>query len=583
MGLVSLQHTLSNGLQQVYNVSTNPETSCDLMGYFAYSGMAERLQALINSNNCLSFLNSSSQGVLKYKLTPLHLAVMNGQDKSIEVLCKAGANPNKGDYKDYTPYHMAALRLDSTAKRALEAYCPLSEEKQTVYGATPKMLQVFQRYDKSPTCEVPFLWSNESQFSMLGPEDNPRDLFEPACLPKDWIFVNEYVASQSHLIDQWLKHPKPFLDDPLPGIEVASAYETFLQQHPKVKIKEVQVDTSGNSLDQPVGCGVFAEEAIKRGQIVLDYKSEMVDESIAQDLSHDQTYLFDEHDGLYYRGIGAFANDGVPNILALSFPGKEGQTRAPVFIALRDIKKGEQLLWDYGRSYFGKIGPRAELAQKELEDIFSSKSKSGARGFRRLYEQEKYLQIQIQRAEKRGKKAVVQNLILKLIKLRSDALYPLNTPQAFFHLIRKRLVTTQDMHFLFDLPDHALGISKMEYNSAYLSFFSLAKTYELLLKIDTKKANQVMDVYRDALKNFYVDLKGNIVTAGVYVHTAVAFDDFLQILMGMRKNFSEKKFQSALEKLKQDLVMDPDVIYDNGLAIKLVNPALQSFIQEHGL
>lgn len=138
--------------------------------------------------------------------------------------------------------------------------------------------------------------------------------------------------------------------------EVEQNYQTFEAHPPRLYLGQ---DTMG-------GWGVFADETIQSGAIVLPYAGETV---ISPSPSQYRTGVVD---GMCKRNLGPMVNEGSPNLMPVHATINH-LPESIVFMALRPIEKGEQLLVDYGMGHGVKFyGPYINAGQKELEETLEA-------------------------------------------------------------------------------------------------------------------------------------------------------------------------------------------------------------------
>jgi SET domain-containing protein len=111
------------------------------------------------------------------------------------------------------------------------------------------------------------------------------------------------------------------------------------------------------------GLGVFADEAIKKGQFILDYSGKMISEKQAQRIGG--RYLFEINsrwtiDGRELKNLSRYLNHSCR-------PNCEPKNRGKriVIYSIKDIAAGEELTYDYGQEYFDAyIKPHGCRCQK---------------------------------------------------------------------------------------------------------------------------------------------------------------------------------------------------------------------------
>lgn len=111
------------------------------------------------------------------------------------------------------------------------------------------------------------------------------------------------------------------------------------------------------------GLGLFADEDIKKGEYVISYKGRLISTQEADKLKNRYLFEIDENytiDGSSRDNLARYINHFCePNLEATI---EAGEIR---FYALRDIKKGEELGFDYGEEYFEEfIAPKGCKCKK---------------------------------------------------------------------------------------------------------------------------------------------------------------------------------------------------------------------------
>ncbi len=98
------------------------------------------------------------------------------------------------------------------------------------------------------------------------------------------------------------------------------------------------------------GLGLFADEDIKKGDFVIKYEGELIKNELADKLKTRYLFQVDED----YTIDGSSRENKARYINHFCEPNLEADVVAGeiVFFALKDIKKGEELGFDYGEEYF---------------------------------------------------------------------------------------------------------------------------------------------------------------------------------------------------------------------------------------
>ncbi len=125
----------------------------------------------------------------------------------------------------------------------------------------------------------------------------------------------------------------------------------FLKPKPKPPVYKIMVADS-TIHDQ----GVFATDDIKKGEIIERCPYIVIDEDDLQDENRLNDYLFTcpdvSTDFLLVMGYGMMYNHGNDATANAEWEIDEDDNRYVTFTALRKIKKGEEILQNYGKEYW---------------------------------------------------------------------------------------------------------------------------------------------------------------------------------------------------------------------------------------
>ena len=173
------------------SLTTSPETPCIkalpqvIYNSFDSSIIDETLA------RCPKFIDKKFS---EYKLTPLHLATIAGNDYAMHALQKNKANLEATDSRGYTPLHHAALLGNEQGLKTLLGL-GAKNSTRTPQGTTHADLLRFT----APFRDLEHLL-NGMHFSTHTNEDHALD---PACLDDKVKFVYENVVSPTNLIRFW--------------------------------------------------------------------------------------------------------------------------------------------------------------------------------------------------------------------------------------------------------------------------------------------------------------------------------------------------------------------------------------------
>ena len=115
------------------------------------------------------------------------------------------------------------------------------------------------------------------------------------------------------------------------------------------------------------GLGLFATEPIKKKDFIVEYKGRRLDNEEADKLeARGSRYLYEINsrwtiDGSGRKNLGRYANHSCrPNADSHQLKGK-------VFLrAIKSIKPGEEITWNYGRDYFRERHHAKRLQMREM-------------------------------------------------------------------------------------------------------------------------------------------------------------------------------------------------------------------------
>ena len=126
------------------------------------------------------------------------------------------------------------------------------------------------------------------------------------------------------------------------------------------------------------GLGLFATEPIKKGTLIAEYKGRRVTNAQADELeARGSRYMYELNsrwtvDGSNRRNVARYANHSCrPNAESDVIRGKRARGRKGGMVilrAIRNIKSGDEITYDYGRDYFdGFIKPIGCKCDKCIE------------------------------------------------------------------------------------------------------------------------------------------------------------------------------------------------------------------------
>ena len=333
-----LEHRINNlptlfqaGMRAIYNIG-GFDGPCSLLAKAIWdnTGIETILTHLAKCPDVNSLYTTN-------KFTPMILASIQGNLPAMEALKEKGADLDAQDILGYSALHHAAMMGNEIGVQKLLDW-QASPQSRTTLGATYMDFLRFNAPFRNGTIPLnPELFSAHTQ-----------DLakFDPSCIPADAVTIDEMVATPEMLMAIYAREIY------LPDTGASSTRETFLapyyafKKHPtKLSVKSVG-DT----------CGLFAEQSIKKGEIVAEYVGQLT--SYGWDpLYKTDAYIWSDYpsiDAGPFRSAASMANEGFPNTAVTSLrrfetkPGLDGLPNRKLLYALNDIEPGDEIRIDYG-------------------------------------------------------------------------------------------------------------------------------------------------------------------------------------------------------------------------------------------
>lgn len=283
------------------------------------------------------------------KLTPLAVCVLKQNKEMAQLLLERGADPTIGDHQGWTPFHHAAILGDDAMLQLL---------MQKVEDSAAKKLLNSQRgnYQDLKNLVKAQIVTSEEKVCYHHEEGKEATV----CTAKQFQtltharYCNSVIASPAELVKKWVDPQIEKVQDPKVKQFLEEEYQRCISNPPKISIGK-----DFSSL--PHGFDVFAEEDLKAFQGITVYGGQL------QHDSSNTEYLFDDINGEKIRNLGPMINDGFPNSMFVKvFSHGFGYYLS---VAIRDIKKGEKIVWNYGAGHTIKLySPHFELNSIELEN-----------------------------------------------------------------------------------------------------------------------------------------------------------------------------------------------------------------------
>ncbi len=270
----------------------------------------------------------------KMELSPLQVAVMKGDAIAAAFFLDHGAQWEVKDRRGWTPFHHAAARGDYVLLELLKGKGRSSSmEEKNGWGSTP---QEFLQMQRSPQAD----------------EDGVVCLYEESpCSARQFKkltgaeFTDRVVATTEGLYSEWLRDQLPFA--PL----TVQMQEQYIVPHLKDRRPLLELRRAIG-----VGLEVVAGEDLPARRILGEYTGRLVRHRLMGIEGRVGDYLMEGVDGEEMRNLIPMINDGPPNCFACAILNHEGLPRRVMFIALRALKKGEPLTYDYEANHPIKWG-----------------------------------------------------------------------------------------------------------------------------------------------------------------------------------------------------------------------------------
>lgn len=431
--------------------------------------------------------NTLEKAERKYHLTALHLCSMLQKIDLLKFLITKVNDLVPIDKDGWTPLHYAYLTQNADVIHILK-------ENQV------------QRHQSSPA-QAKFSCQQIQEMLSHGPADDDQAVFHYQDPQSKQMIYNATARKFKELTGaaftpktlvcgEYLLKAKSKLNEAEEEdsiqTEVEQNYQTFEAHPPRLYLGQ---DTMG-------GWGVFADETIQSGAIVLHYAGETV---ISPSPSQYRTGVVD---GMCKRNLGPMVNEGAPNLMPVNATINH-LPESIVFIALRQIEKGDQLLVDYGLGHGVKFdGPYINAGQKELEDTLEAEG-----GLVKISHR---LEAMLKQPFTSKKEFLVFE------RLRSLFAYAITTPPVLLDLLIKDKIQPKDLQ---DIPFKTLKkLANLDKNIMIPSLLHV-----ILSEEHQRVLNQIKNLKNDHgdmctnLKNWLLSLGTKLsISRRLYVHLCLS-------------------------------------------------------------
>jgi SET domain-containing protein len=257
-------------------------------------------------------------------------------------------------------------------------------------------------------------------------------------------YCRSIIIAPGELAKRWAT--KEIAQDHPPVVSkfLEEEYQRYISHPPKISIGKDR-----SSL--PHGFDVFVEEDVKTFQGVTFYGG------CLENNSSNPEYLLEDVNGEKFRNLGPMINDGFPNCMCVKV--NDHGFRYHFLLAIRDIKKGEKLVWNYGAGHKTKLySPHFELNPEELK--YYIQRNPIAQNFERLG---RFFSTESNDCQ----------FFLSNLAERERLSYVLETPSSMLYLLSEGLFTVEDMavvfaqeSFLFQLAN--LSVEQLEIRKSFV-------------------------------------------------------------------------------------------------------------------
>lgn len=361
-------------------------------------------------------------------LSPLHIAVISGNESAVQQLIDAGAPIDGQDRFGWAPIHHAALLghkvilsllLERGADKKIETNRKMTYQaiQELVYPSacsTDKLIRLF--------------WKNEEGDCLRLTRGSYQEKTSAE-------FLEEHKVTQAQVFKTWSALESEVESFPFIA-NLKQSYEVYLQNPLMHVLTAVTQNSSGATLSCLSGLGVFANEDISVGQVLGEH------------------FLIAAGDKKYSNEI-AQVNDGFCNTVLVSLQNEGEPFTRHVLVATDLIKTGEQLCRNYDFGHQVKRSPYVELRPKEVRDFINDNDLN--------YVMECY-------GKQRSNTCSFEEFCLAE-KLR----YLLNTPSVLFSLTLEEVLTIEQSKLLQEEFIAICSENNTSVESGFVSLTSIAK------------------------------------------------------------------------------------------------------------
>jgi len=424
-----------------------------------------------------------------YKLSPLAVCVLVKDQQTAAFLIQKGASPMIPDIKGWTSFHHAAVQKDQQMLQLLETAqgvdLTVLGNLRSQEGGTYRDLQNLLNTPLPKPQDSVFYYRQENGAIISGTANQFRELTGA-------LYTSSVVVTSSDLITLWAN---PRLRNELYNHLHdfwQKICESYFLNPPKIYLGKESSNT-------PWGFDVYVDQDISAFQGITVYGGRVNPHPA------DADYLLIDVDGKEIRNLGPMINDGFPNCMYL--PVAYRGFSYDLFIAIREIKKGERLVWNYGISHSVKLNtPHFELNPKELEDYVRNA----------IFEKFTDLLLFFKSAYRL---AAPSTLLTKLAE-REKLSYLLETPSSQLYLLSKGLLPSEDIcEILFQdqesLKKVRLNVERLDVLQNFAIKCDFVK--KRLEAFTEEKQGQMVGEIQELLRYWSCNLSGQVLIDLIYL------------------------------------------------------------------
>lgn len=197
------------GLSKVYKLASNENPLGPSPKAVAAVQAALKNQHLYPDPSAYEVISKLSQ---RWKISPQHLAIGNGSDELIDLLCRIYCEPGDGVLTSQAAF--AAYGVSAAANRAILTTTPLTKDYRfdlkamadefLTHGAAKKIRLIFIANPNNPTGTYVSKKEMDDFFASVGNRDDVLLIFDEAynefVRAKDYVSAQDYVGSVKNLI-----------------------------------------------------------------------------------------------------------------------------------------------------------------------------------------------------------------------------------------------------------------------------------------------------------------------------------------------------------------------------------------------